>query len=76
MTASPIAIARTLHAALEAGHHGNALRRHFTEDAKTIEHPNAIEGTVWFAHFLNPGKYRGTHPTLKRIIGLNFAFSH
>jgi ketosteroid isomerase-like protein len=43
MTSSPIQIARALHAALEAGTHGAALRSHFTEDAVTVEHPNLIK---------------------------------
>jgi ketosteroid isomerase-like protein len=43
MTSSPIAIARALHAALEAGKHGEALRPYFTSDAMTIERPNALK---------------------------------
>lgn len=39
---SPAAVARRLHAALEAGAHGEALRDMFTPDAITIEHPNLI----------------------------------
>jgi hypothetical protein len=40
--------ARTLHAALEAGLHGDDLRELFTDDATTIEHPNPIkpEGSI------------------------------
>lgn len=40
---SPSTIARALHAALEAGKHGEALRELFTDDAKTLEHPNLIK---------------------------------
>lgn len=43
MTNSPIAIARQLHAALEAGRHGQALSSLFTEDALTVERPNLIK---------------------------------
>src|SRR5262245_5762506 len=43
MIQSPIAIARTLHAALEAGKHGEELRPLFTEDAVTIERPNLVK---------------------------------
>ena len=45
MDRTSVDIARTLHRALEAGEHGEALRRHFTSDAETIEHPNAIRPT-------------------------------
>lgn len=41
--ATPLATARALHAALEAGRHGEALRALFTEDACTIEHPNLVK---------------------------------
>jgi ketosteroid isomerase-like protein len=40
---SPLAIARALHAALEAGKHGKQLVDLFTDDATTLEHPNAIK---------------------------------
>jgi pimeloyl-ACP methyl ester carboxylesterase len=43
MSPSPISIARSLHAALEAGKHGEELRPFFTADAVTIEHPNALK---------------------------------
>lgn len=43
MSTSPITIARALHAALEAGKHGEELRPFFTEDAVTIERPNLIK---------------------------------
>jgi ketosteroid isomerase-like protein len=43
MNASPIAIARALHAALEAGKHGEALRPLFTDDAVTVERPNLVK---------------------------------
>ncbi len=43
MSRSPIEIARALHAALESGLHGEALRPLFTEDATTIERPNTIK---------------------------------
>jgi ketosteroid isomerase-like protein len=45
MTDSPLAIARALHAALEAGKHGEQLVDLFTEDATTREHPNLIKPT-------------------------------
>jgi len=43
MLNSPLAIARALHAALEAGTHGDALRPFFTQDAVTVERPNLIK---------------------------------
>jgi ketosteroid isomerase-like protein len=45
MDESPIAIARRLHAALEAGQQGEDLRHLFTDDATTLEHPNLIKPT-------------------------------
>lgn len=43
MASSPIEAARALHAALEQGLHGEQLRPYFTDDATTLEHPNAIK---------------------------------
>jgi len=43
MDLSPIAIARALHTALEAGEHGEALRSLFTDDAVTLERPNLVK---------------------------------
>ena len=43
MSTSPIAVARALHAALEAGKHGEQLRSLFTADAVTVERPNLIK---------------------------------
>jgi ketosteroid isomerase-like protein len=43
MSLSPVAVARALHGALEAGVHGTALKDFFTEDARTIERPNLIK---------------------------------
>jgi hypothetical protein len=43
MSTSPIAVARALHAALEAGKHGDELRSFFTEDAVTVEQPNLLK---------------------------------
>jgi ketosteroid isomerase-like protein len=40
---SPAGIARALHAALEAGTHGDDLRPLFTDDAVTIERPNRLK---------------------------------
>lgn len=40
---SPLDVARALHAALEAGRHGEDLRPLFTGDATTLEHPNRIK---------------------------------
>lgn len=40
---TPLESARALHAALEAGLHGEALRPLFTEDAQTVEHPNLVK---------------------------------
>jgi len=37
---TPIAIAQSLHRALEAGLSGDELRRHFAPSAVTVEHPN------------------------------------
>ena len=39
---TPINVVHSLHRALEEGQQGEALRRLFTEDAVTIEHPNAV----------------------------------
>jgi len=43
MNQSPIAVARALHEALEAGVHGRALEEFFTPDANTVERPNLIK---------------------------------
>lgn len=43
MASDPIEITRRLHAALEAGDHGEALRALFTPEPFTIEHPNALK---------------------------------
>ena len=43
MSSDPIRIAATLHAALEAGASGDALRDHFADTAVTIEHPNVLK---------------------------------
>ena len=43
MPSTPIATARRLHSALEAGSSGEALRTLFTPNATTVEHPNAIK---------------------------------
>ena len=40
---TPLEAARALHAALESGLHGEALRPYFTPDATVLEHPNAIK---------------------------------
>jgi ketosteroid isomerase-like protein len=40
---SSLAVARALHEALEAGHHGDELRPLFTDDATTLEHPNRLK---------------------------------
>lgn len=42
MSSTPIATARALHSALEAGASGEALRALFTANAIALEHPNAI----------------------------------
>ena len=42
-TSFPIAIARALHTALEAGRCGEELRPLFTEDAQVLERPNLIK---------------------------------
>ncbi|HUQ59928.1 nuclear transport factor 2 family protein [Lentzea sp.] len=39
----PVTAATSLHRALEAGIAGSELRRHFTPDAVTVEHPNLIK---------------------------------
>ncbi|MCX2949733.1 nuclear transport factor 2 family protein [Lentzea sp. NEAU-D7] len=39
----PIGLAMSLHRALEAGESGSALRRFFTADAVTVEHPNLVK---------------------------------
>jgi len=43
MTQTPLQVVRALHRALEAGKSGAELRALFTDDAKTIEHPNLIK---------------------------------
>ena len=43
MANTPLEIARALHRALEAGESGEQLRARFTDDARTIEHPNRIK---------------------------------
>lgn len=43
MPASPLELARALHRALEAGKSGAELRALFTDDARTVEHPNLIK---------------------------------
>ncbi|PRP90434.1 SnoaL-like domain protein [Enhygromyxa salina] len=45
MSNSPIAIARALHGAIEAGKVGEELRAHFTDDAVIVEHPNSVKPT-------------------------------
>lgn len=40
---TPLTTVRALYSALEAGQHGEALRRLFTDDATTLEHPNALK---------------------------------
>jgi hypothetical protein len=40
---TPLQAARALHAALESGLHGEALRPYFTSDASVLEHPHAIK---------------------------------
>ena len=43
MARTPVEAIRALHAALEAGKHGEELRPFFTEDAFTLEHPNLLK---------------------------------
>lgn len=43
MSQSPIAVARRLYAALEAGTHGEDLRALFTADAVVVERPNLLK---------------------------------
>lgn len=43
MSLSPIAVARAVHTALEAGKHGEELRSLFTADAVTVERPNVLK---------------------------------
>lgn len=43
MSKSPIAVARELYAALEAGKHGEELRAFFSADAVTVERPNLLK---------------------------------
>ncbi len=42
---SPLNVARALHAALEAGRHGEQLRPLFTDDVTTLEHPNLLKAS-------------------------------
>jgi ketosteroid isomerase-like protein len=41
----PADILLALHRAIEEGEHGDALARHFTDDAVTVEHPNLMSPT-------------------------------
>ncbi|MDB4985036.1 MAG: hypothetical protein JWN04_214 [Myxococcaceae bacterium] len=53
--AHPSRIARALHAALESGQHGDEVRVLFTDDARSVEHPNLIKpsgGTAELAQML------------------------
>src|SRR6478672_2090416 len=43
MHPSPVTLARALHAALESGAHGEALRPLFSPDAEIIERPNLVK---------------------------------
>ncbi|HAM21624.1 MAG TPA: hypothetical protein DCQ04_04995 [Actinobacteria bacterium] len=43
MSVEPSDVVRGLHAALEAGTHGDELRGFFTEDAVTVERPNRLK---------------------------------
>jgi hypothetical protein len=43
VASDPIRIVAALHAALEAGVSGDALRDHFADSAVTIEHPNVLK---------------------------------
>ena len=45
MSGDPIGIAVALHAALESGVSGGALRDHFADSAVTVEHPNVLKPT-------------------------------
>lgn len=59
MALSPCEILRRLHAALEAGKHGDDLRDLFTEDAVTTERPNVLQpkgGTADLARMLEASK--------------------
>ncbi|RJT96572.1 nuclear transport factor 2 family protein [Arthrobacter frigidicola] len=42
---SALKLATALHAALEAGQHGEALRSLFNQDATTVEHPNQLRAS-------------------------------
>lgn len=42
---SPVAVARALYAAIEAGKHGEQLRAFFTADAVVVERPNVLKPT-------------------------------
>jgi hypothetical protein len=43
MARDPVAVATSLLRALEAGHHGEDLRKYFAPSALTIEHPNRVK---------------------------------
>lgn len=45
MSKSPVAVARELYAALEAGKQGEELRAFFTADALVVERPNLLKPT-------------------------------
>jgi ketosteroid isomerase-like protein len=78
MATSPIDIARALHTALEAGRHGDELRHLFTEDAKTIEHPNLVKpagGTAELDRILAASK-AGAGLLAKQVYDVHFAVEH
>ncbi|MGW4109787.1 hypothetical protein ACWEFJ_02805 [Actinosynnema sp. NPDC004786] len=43
MARDPVAVATALLRALEAGHRGEDLRKHFAPSASTVEHPNRLK---------------------------------
>ncbi|MFC5791270.1 nuclear transport factor 2 family protein [Agromyces tardus] len=76
--ADPVAAARALHAALEAGLHGDRLAELFTADATTTERPNAINprgGTIGLAEILR-GSTAGAGLLARQRYDVHDAFAH
>jgi ketosteroid isomerase-like protein len=76
--ASPLTVARALHAALEAGKHGLELRQLFTDDCTTLEHPNLIKprgGSADLDHMLAASS-AGADLLAKQNYGVRSAIEH
>lgn len=78
MAGSPLAVARSLHAALEAGQHGAALRPLFTEDAVVVERPNVLRpaGAVLGLDAVLEGSTRGAALLARQSYAVHSALEH